>query len=52
MDISVRQAVGNVVSFVTLTEQTGQTLVDIDTTNVQSGEYSLVLESFDKNSSV
>ena len=36
----------------TLTEQTGQTLVNIDAKDIQSAEYRLILESFDQNSSV
>ena len=52
MNINLRQASGSVLSFVTLTEQSDQTLVNIDATGVQPAEYSLILESFDQNSSV
>ena len=50
LDINLRQASGNELSFVTLSELNDYTLVIIDTNGLQDNEYKLVLESFDKNS--
>ena len=36
----------------TLTEETSQTLVSLNAKGVQPGEYNLILQSFDQNSSV
>lgn len=52
LDINLRQASGAELAFVTLTEETGKTTVNFDTNGILTGEYSLVLESFDLNSTV
>ena len=52
LDINLRQSLGNELSFVTLTEHSGQTIVNIDAKDLQVAEYKLILESFDQNSSV
>ena len=46
LDIKLRQAAGSELSFVTFTEQIGETVINIDTSNIPLGEYVLQLESF------
>ena len=46
LDINLRQATGDELSFVTFTEQSGETLIAIDTLNIPVGVYVLKLESF------
>ena len=52
LNINLRQTSGAELAFVTLTEETGKTTVNFDTNGISTGEYSLILESFDLNSSV
>lgn len=47
LNINLRQSLDNELSFVTFTELYSSTIVDIAATDIQPGEYSLILESFD-----
>ena len=47
LNINLRQSLDNELSFVTFTELYSSTIIDIDATDIQPGDYSLILESFD-----
>ena len=52
IDIELRQKVGNQLSWATVTQHGTEAQVLLDTSSVSAADYNLILESFDKNSSL
>ena len=49
--IHLRQAISSELPFVSITEEDGQSIVNIETEGIPSGDYELKLESYDAKSS-